>query len=227
VEVKVLDVGSEGILGLLGIRRARVRVSVRQEARFRAARFLEGLLERMGLKAEVNTRDSREGIWLDIAVEGDGGILIGHRGQTLEALQLLAERSVGEDEAQRRIIVDVNSYLRGREERLVQRAQSLADKAVAEKRSLRTEPLAEVERRIVHQVLRSDARVESRSVGAGMLKPILIAPKGFGPVPGEARGEGRGRRRDEGDRRRRRPGGRRRGRPGAPREANRPGTSGG
>jgi spoIIIJ-associated protein len=211
VEVKVLDVGSDGIMGRLGLRRARVRVIIRQDVRIRATRFLEGLLERMRLEAKVTARDSRDSLWLDIEVGGDGGLLIGHRGQTLQALQLLTERALGEEEPRgRRLVVDVNRYLRDREERLVQRAQSMAAKAVAEGRSVRTEPLPDVERRIVHHALRSDGRVETRSVGGGPLRPVVISAKQPGGKSSAQENRPRGDRRDDGpERGRRRPVGRR------------------
>jgi len=203
VEVKVLDVGSEGLMGLLGLHRAKVQVTVRQESKTRALRFLEGLLEKMGVPAKVDARETRGVLWLDIALDGDGGLLIGHRGQTLQALQLLTERATGDDDGPRRIVVDVNRYIAGREDRLVQRARDLADKAIADGRPIRTEPLPDVERRIVHHTLRSDSRVETRSVGHGLLKPIVIMPRKAGEGSGERRPDTREGRRPEGRRRRR------------------------
>lgn len=222
VEVKVLDVGGEGILAALGLRRAKVRVILRQEGKIRATRFLEGLLEKMDLKAQVTPRESRGALWLDIELDGDGGLLIGHRGQTLQALQLLVERAVGDEESQhRRLVVDVNRYLREREDRLVQRAQAMAGKVAAEGRSLRTEPLAEVERRIVHHALRSDGRVETRSVGRGHLRPVAIAPRSSAASSGGQKTESTGGRRADSGRRGRRDRGRGRNRPARGREGSR------
>jgi len=200
VEVKILSMGSEGILGVLGLRRAKVRVTVRSDPKVRAARFLEGLLERMGVKAEVGTRETRDGLWLDVETGGDGGILIGHRGQTLQALQLITERAVDDgDSRERRLIVDVNRYLREREQKLIDQAKSLADRVISQGKALRTEPLGEGERRIVHHALSSDDRVGTRSIGSGPLRPVLVAPKGQEGEPGS----GERRRRSRPDSRRR------------------------
>jgi len=192
VEVKVLAVGSEGILGFLGLQRAKVRVTLREDPKVRAAFFLEGLLEKMGIKAEVSARETRDALWLDVATGEEGGLLIGHRGQTLQAIQLVTERAAHDgDMKDRRLIVDVNRYLREREQKLVDQAKSLASRAVSDGKPLRTEPLGDGERMIVHHALRSDDRVVTRSVGSGALRPVLVSPKGMEGRRGD--GEGRGR----------------------------------
>jgi spoIIIJ-associated protein len=180
VEVKVLAVGSDGILGLLGLQRAKVRVTLREDPKVRASYFLEGLLEKMGVKAEVSSRETQDAVWLEVETGDEGGLLIGHRGQTLQAIQLITERAAHDGDMQdRRLIVDVNRYLREREQKLVDQAKSLASRAISEGKPLRTEPLGDGERMIVHHALRSDERVVTRSVGNGALRPVLVSPKGM------------------------------------------------
>lgn len=108
----------------------------------------------------------------------DLGILIGRRGETLDALQMIT-RLIVSRELQRRInlIVDVENYRVRREHTLRQLAQRMAQQAVQRRRRVSLEPMPAYERRIVHMELRNHPQVITESVGEGDQRKVTIIPR--------------------------------------------------
>src|SRR5690606_15573152 len=116
-EVEILEEGNKGLFGLLGARPARVRVTVKaaseqpeqgeQDAVERGRVFLSGLLERMNVPAAVETRVDDDGTVIMNVTGSDLGVVIGARGQTLDAVQYLVNVVANKDAPSRvRIVVD-------------------------------------------------------------------------------------------------------------------------
>ncbi len=108
----------------------------------------------------------------------DLGILIGRRGETLDALQMIT-RLIVSRELQRRInlIVDVENYRVRREHSLRQLAQRMAQQAVQRRRRVSLEPMPAYERRIIHMELRNHPQVITESVGEGDQRKVTIIPR--------------------------------------------------
>lgn len=108
----------------------------------------------------------------------DLGILIGRRGETLDALQMIT-RLIVSRELQRRInlIVDVENYRVRREYSLRQLAQRMAQQAVQRRRRVSLEPMPAYERRIIHMELRNHPQVITESVGEGDQRKVTIIPR--------------------------------------------------
>lgn len=144
------------------------------------AEFLQGLLERMTLKAGVETQllaGEDETIYhLNITGE-DLGILIGRRAETLDAFQYLT-RLVVNQQTHRwyRIEVDVENYKQRREQSLQRLARNMADRAVSEGRTILLEPMPPRERRLIHLALRNRKDVHTESVGQGDARKVTIVP---------------------------------------------------
>jgi len=113
---------------------------------------------------------------LDVAAPTDD--LIGHRGETLAALQHITRLIVGrEREGRVRLVIDVNGYKARRERSLRQLAHRLAEQAVDTERTVVLEPMPPNERRIVHLALRDHPRVTTESVGEGDRRKVTIIPR--------------------------------------------------
>jgi spoIIIJ-associated protein len=145
----------------------------------RGREVLDELLVRLGVTCTVDVRVGDGDAAVVLAVKGDSsGLLIGRRGQTLDALEYLVNRIVarGEEPGQGRIVLDVEAYRERRREYLEALAQRLAEKARQTSRVVTLNPMSPRDRRIVHLALRDDPGVETRSQGQGHFRKILIVP---------------------------------------------------
>ncbi len=143
--------------------------------------FLQGLLDRMGLKATIESsvlRDEGEEPTYRLNIVGDDlGILIGRRAETLESIQYLARLVVNQRiHRWHRIEVDVENYKRRREQSLQRLARNMADRAVNEGRTVVLEPMPPRERRLIHLALRDRDDVRTESIGEGNERKVTIIP---------------------------------------------------
>ena len=176
-DVKVVDEGSKGILGLIGARNAVVEVKVKVNPVQIGKEFLEKILEKMSCQANVEVDDSKtnqEQIYYNITGP-DLGIVIGHRGETLDAIQYLTSLVVNKHSNKYwRILIDAEGYRLRREETLERLARRLAEKAITTGRKVVLEPMPPHERRIIHMALREDKRISTYSEGREPFRRILI-----------------------------------------------------
>jgi len=203
-DVRVLNKGSKGFLGLFGSSPARVAVSRRVSSRERAEEIVGDILRLMKLSCQLHVTEEKSNLIIDIETAGSDGLLIGKGGNTLSALEYISNRMLQRGSRKSpKIVLDVSGYKRRREDFLKSKALSLADQVKAAKKQVTTEPMDAEDRRVVHAVLKADPSVETRSVGHGRVKSIIVAPaKGGGKGGGKGRGRGRSR---GGQRRRRKP----------------------
>lgn len=138
--------------------------------------FLRGLLERMGVKAEITIRD-REGGGLLVELSGPGmGAVIGRRGETLDAIQHLTNYAVNRGSEKRcHISVDAESYRAKREESLVHLAEKMAAKVVKYKRSMALEPMNSYERHVIHTALQNYEGVSTSSTGTEPNRRVVVS----------------------------------------------------
>ncbi|MBM4330231.1 MAG: protein jag [Deltaproteobacteria bacterium] len=195
LEIEILANGSSGFLGLVGAKKAQIRATrktppapERKEADFSspppghspaetAKKTLQDLLHLLGMETEVELKDEPERILLRI--KGDGsGLLIGRKGQTLDALEYLINKIVHKGaEDKKRIIVDTENYRSRREESLANLAHRLADKAKELGRPVTISPMNAHDRRIIHLALQDDKALRTRSTGTGLYRKIIISPE--------------------------------------------------
>ena len=137
--------------------------------------YLSGLIEKTGLSAEVGIayrEDNKLG--LDVVTE-DSGILIGKRGQTLEALQLITNIVAGRMESgNTRVIVDSQNYRRRRERSLIRFAHQAAEQVRRTGEAKLLEAMNPFERRLIHTALSRTEDIETTSEGDGLYKRIKI-----------------------------------------------------
>ncbi|MDL2269223.1 Jag N-terminal domain-containing protein [Desulfosarcina sp. OttesenSCG-928-A07] len=110
--------------------------------------------------------------------EGNNAILIGKKGQTLEAIQYLVEKVVNKKNADRfRVVVDVADYLERREASLKQLARRMADKVKKNKKPVTIGQMNAHDRRVVHLHLKDEEGIRTHSVGEGYYRKLMIFPK--------------------------------------------------
>lgn len=153
---------------------AKTEVKVNPEGlRDRIVAFLKGLLEKSGLKAEVECEINNND--LSFKVTGDNlGKLIGFHGETLTAIQNLLGALKERGEGKFRIYLDVAGYKADREQALIQLANQMADKAEEIERNIHLDPMNAYERRIIHTTLQERELVETESMGEGEKRHVVI-----------------------------------------------------
>jgi len=141
-----------------------------------AKELTKGLLERMGVRAEVEGFLKEGNLYLEVRGDQEG-ILIGKHGRTLEALQMLVNRMVNKRlKNAMRVVLDVDDYRKRRAESMTQMALRLGDEAKKTGRSQVAALLNAYDRRIIHLTLKEDPFLETESIGEGELKRVKIIP---------------------------------------------------
>ena len=180
----ILEPGSAGIFGLVGGKKAKIRITLEKpeeainENGVQIAReALEKILELIPVETTVNAEQTDGKIALSI--EGDkSGLLIGRRGKTLDALQYIVNKIVNKAlDKKTYVVVDSENYRKRREESLTQLALKMGDKAKKIKKPVSTNLLNPHDRRIVHLTLQEDINLDTKSRGDGLLKKVVIIPK--------------------------------------------------
>jgi len=146
------------------------------EAAARTEAFICGLLEHMGIRAQVQITP-RENGGLNVNLSGSGmGAVIGRRGETLDAIQLLANYSVNSGSEKRvHISVDAENYRSKREESLVHLAEKMAAKTLKYHRSMALEPMNSYERHVIHSALQDFEGVTTSSTGTEPNRRVVIS----------------------------------------------------
>ncbi len=135
-----------------------------------------GVLERMGVKAEVGGFVKEGSLWLEIKGDQEG-ILIGKHGRTLESLQMLINRMVNKRLRNAvRVALDVDDYRRRRVDSMADIAHQIGEKAKRIGQSLTIGPFNAHDRRIIHVTLKEDPYLKTESLGEGELKKVRIVP---------------------------------------------------
>lgn len=180
LEIEIISKGSSGIFGIVGARKAKIRVTAKvppvEMAAEKAKEVLVEILKHVDLPNVVEWEARDEYYYLNIISNGSG-LLIGKRGKTLNALQFLVSkiisRQAGENIA---IVVDTENYRSKREVSLTELAQQLSDKVKKSRRPLTTGPMSAQDRRIIHLALKEDHEVRTKSKGEGNLRRVVIYP---------------------------------------------------
>lgn len=192
-EIEILDVGSKGFIGL-GAKPARVKVLVKYDPEKEAISFIKDIGVSMGIIIDIKTnlmekatstglltKTNTQGLLprkqLDIILSGENmGILIGKRGQTLDALQFLVSLAINKGVAPFiNVSIDSENYRQRRRDILENLALNLAKKVKATKRPVTLEPMNTFERRVIHSALQDDKQISTYSEGSDPFRNIIIS----------------------------------------------------
>ena len=210
---EVLSYGSTGIFGLVGVKKARIRITL-PDNKDRAVKVnvkddsideredpgseraephkddpemdavaqegktvLKGLLDFISEDNQISVDIKRNRICYSVSSE-NSGMLIGKRGQTLDAIQYIVEKILNKNvESRIRIQVDVEGYLESRKDNLKELAVKLSKKVKKTGKPVTVGHMSAHDRRIIHVALKNDKKVRTQSMGDGFLRKIVIFPK--------------------------------------------------
>lgn len=178
LEYEVVDKGSAGFLGI-GAKPAVIKARKMEQAANivdKTNDYLNQLFKAMDIETEVTIDYSEENNSMNINLEGpEMGILIGKRGQTLDALQYLISLFVNkESENYIRVKLDTENYRARRKDTLENLAKNIAFKVKRSRRSVTLEPMNPYERRIIHSALQNDKYVATRSEGEEPYRKVVV-----------------------------------------------------
>jgi spoIIIJ-associated protein len=202
ITIDVLSEGKRGILGF-GAQKARIRASVRKSqfdlssaalkreseqpvaaetpsVNEKAKAVLADILRLMGVNASIDakTAPNTADTILEIKAE-NSGLLIGRKGQTLEALQYLVTRIAGERQGNEgpHIIIDIENYRERRRRALEDMALRIGEKAKRQRKTVTIDALSAADRRIIHAALQDDPWLTTKSLGQGSYRRLLVIPE--------------------------------------------------
>jgi spoIIIJ-associated protein len=200
LEIEVLTTGSTGIFGIVGSKKARIRATVKEEQVelipetpgsqepetmpvplskeeliAQAKTLTQDILNLMGLEATVSVEKEKD--TLHIKIEGEkSGLLIGRRGQTLDALQYISTRILNRKGLDKiKVVMDSGDYRIRRKQYLEELALKMAEKSKLTGKPVVISPLNAHDRRIVHMILEKDKTLKAVSRGEGQLKKMVIS----------------------------------------------------
>jgi spoIIIJ-associated protein len=190
VSIEVVERAKSGFLGI-GSSPAKIRVEyqVKESKAEQTEEFLKGLFQHMGSDAVPQVTEKDDGT-IDVQLVGESlGALIGRRGETLDAIQHLANYSVNRGSDKRvRINIDAEGYREKREESLKRLAEKVAGKVVKYRRNVTLEPMNSYERHVIHTALQDYDRVTTYSTGTEPNRRVVVAYDRTGSIStGESR----------------------------------------
>ena len=148
-----------------------------ENAKNAAIDFLNNYFEKMGIEAKIDTK-YEDGI-LKVNISGEkSGMIIGYRGENLDALQLIVATVINrKKENYVKILLDAAGYRQKRVRTLEELAQKVAHTVVNKRRSITLEPMVPFERRIIHTTLQNHPKVKTESVGVEPYRKVVISLK--------------------------------------------------
>ena len=178
IEYTVIEEPKKGLFGI-GATPAVIEATYQKNGVALALEFLTRLTKDMGLNVTMTVRDGSNGDKV-IAIDGDhAGVLIGHHGDTLDALQYLSnlaanKKSEGEKREYVKITIDVENYRAKREETLRALARRMAHRVLRYKKSVMLEPMNPYERRIIHSEVQNIEGVSTNSIGSENNRRVVM-----------------------------------------------------
>ncbi|MGM0409398.1 MAG: RNA-binding cell elongation regulator Jag/EloR [Bacillota bacterium] len=176
-EINIVKEGSKGFLGVFGGENAVVEIKKKKDPVELGKEFIKDVFSSTKLEVKVEVMDEEtndEQVMYNLNSD-DLGIVIGHRGETLDALQYLTSLVVNkETEEYYRVLLDAEGYRDRRKETLIRLANKLARKAVKTGRKVVLEPMPPHERRIIHMALKDNKKVKSYSEGKEPFRKVMI-----------------------------------------------------
>ena len=176
LEIEVIDEGSKGVFGW-GNKFARVKAILKNDAEDITDEIIQKILSYLDLTGEIEKEQIGDVLRLNI-IGGDMGILIGKKGQTLDALQFLLSLIYNKKKKDKaKIILDIEGYRQRRERSLKDMAIKLAEKVKYDRKNITLDPMMPNERRIIHLTLQNHPDVITFSQGEEPMRRVVISPK--------------------------------------------------
>lgn len=175
VDIKIIDEGSKGLFKIFKGKDAKIEVTIKEDYKEDARKFLRDVLNSMGVLAEIKVKE--ENNVLKINLTGPNmGLIIGYRGETLDSLQYLVSLVVNRNNEgpYKRVNLDTENYRAKREETLKRLAGKIALKVKKTNKPVRLEPMNPYERRIIHSALQNDSSIVTYSEGEEPYRKVVV-----------------------------------------------------
>ena len=202
VDIEIIETSNKGLFGIFGQKDAKVKITVKgedvseksekpvttektvkaeanhSEVISKTETFVLTVLEKMGIEAKCGI-DINENNRITICLEGENmGMVIGRRGETLDALQHVCQLYVNKEfETFYKVTIDTENYRAKREEALVSLAQGLARKVMKTRKEIVLEPMKPYERRIIHTALQNYNKIKTHSIGEEPNRKLVVSFK--------------------------------------------------
>ena len=178
IEYEVIEKGSAGFLGI-NRKDAVIRARRKNDTNDNIRDFLESVFKAMGLTVTIQIEKEEDSNVVNVDLKGDDmGVLIGKRGQTLDALQYLTNLAVNKNsEEYVKVKIDTEDYRKRRRETLENLAKNIAYKVKRTKRPVSLEPMNPFERRVIHSTLQNDKFVTTHSEGEEPYRHVVVTLK--------------------------------------------------
>tara|TARA_Y100000815_G_C13323686_1_gene493301 strand:- start:663 stop:1223 length:561 start_codon:yes stop_codon:yes gene_type:complete len=180
VEINVIRSPKSGIFGIGNVS-AKVEVRVIQDPSDIGrvgSQIIEHLIQKMGVNVSVSltTNNHKDSIVFELTGD-DAGVLIGRRGETLNALRLLTNTMISREFNKRiSVAIDIDGYQFRRDKSLERLAKNMAQKVIGNNKPIDLEPMSPAERRIIHASLTNNKKVTTISNGNGFDRHVVIKP---------------------------------------------------
>lgn len=177
VEINIIDEGKKGIFGIFGTRPSIVKLTIKINPVDAAKEFLTSICKTMDIDIQIESKTDGKHVLFQITSD-KAGLLIGKRGQTLNALQLLTQLVLNKNsEEYMTIRLDAENYREKREASLIQLANRIAARAIRENKEISLEPMPSFERKVIHAALATNKHIKTYSEGTDPHRHLVISPK--------------------------------------------------
>ncbi len=179
VELKMLEAPYRGLFGIIGAKDAKVQLTQleRDETEAVTRSFLTEMFAAMELEVNIDIQYENDRLKIDLSGP-NMGMVIGKRGQTLDAVQYLTSLVANKNRNKYvKVFIDTESYRDKREQTLVRLAGKMAKTVKMTRKTMVLEPMNPYERRIIHSALQADPRVQTYSEGEEPYRKVVISLK--------------------------------------------------
>ncbi|UQZ84493.1 R3H domain protein [Paenibacillus konkukensis] len=177
VKIQVLEQPSRGLFGIIGAKDAKVELELIPDAIEEAIHFLEDVSRTMSLQVRIEKKEGKDGPELHL-YGSELGMLIGRRGQTLDALQYLVNIVANRySTSHLRIVLDAEQFRERRKKTLEDLADRLADRVIRTKKEVVLEPMSPQERKVIHAKLQDHGKVRTFSRGEEPNRRVVIVSR--------------------------------------------------
>ncbi|MBE7028638.1 MAG: protein jag [Ruminococcaceae bacterium] len=181
VNIEIIETSNKGLFGIFGQKDAKVRITIEKnddDVIGKTKEFVLNVLNKMGIIAdcEINVLENKRVL---VKLEGENmGMVIGRRGETLDALQHIVQLYVNKEfETFYKVNIDTEDYRAKREEALIGLAQGLAKKVMKTRKEIVLEPMKAYERRIIHTALQNYPKIKTHSIGEDPNRKLVVSFK--------------------------------------------------
>ncbi len=177
VKIVVLEQPAKALFGFIGGKDAKVEIELLPDPITEAMEFLKEVTATMQLQVDIAREDGDQAVKLNISGQ-DLGLIIGRRGQTLDALQYLVNIVANRaSDTHVKVVLDAENFRERREQTLIQLANRLANRVSKTKKDVTLEPMSPHERKVIHSELQNNPMVDTYSKGDEPNRRVVITLK--------------------------------------------------